>query len=49
MQWIDKVLAGGSEVEFFYDEFRCPIYVKDVVNIIISLIKKWQSGIILHE
>ncbi|KAM0945136.1 putative methionine adenosyltransferase [Dioscorea sansibarensis] len=43
VQWIDKVLAGGSEVEFFYDEFRCPIYVKDVVNIIISLIKKWQS------
>ncbi|XP_039125011.1 LOW QUALITY PROTEIN: methionine adenosyltransferase 2 subunit beta [Dioscorea cayenensis subsp. rotundata] len=43
IQWIDKVLAAGQEVEFFYDEFRCPIYVKDVVNIIISLIKKWQS------
>ncbi|KAJ0963814.1 hypothetical protein J5N97_028936 [Dioscorea zingiberensis] len=43
IQWIDKVLASGQEVEFFYDEFRCPIYVKDVVNIIISLIKKWIS------
>ncbi|XP_078427457.1 NAD(P)-binding Rossmann-fold superfamily protein isoform X2 [Wolffia australiana] len=40
LQWIDSTLSRGHEVEFFYNEFRCPIYVKDVVNIILILIKK---------
>ncbi len=40
LQWIDGVLSGGGEGEFFCDEFRCPIYVKDVVNVIELLIAK---------
>lgn len=31
-------------MEFFYDEYRCPVYVKDVVTIILTLIDKWLSG-----
>jgi dTDP-4-dehydrorhamnose reductase len=44
MQWIDSVLSSGREVEFFHDEFRCPVYVKDVVHVISALAKKWISG-----
>ncbi|KAJ6679633.1 putative proteinD(P)-BINDING ROSSMANN-FOLD SUPERFAMILY PROTEIN [Salix purpurea] len=41
IQWIDGVLSKKEQVEFFHDEFRCPVYVKDVVTIIMSLINKW--------
>eukprot|EP01018_Ginkgo_biloba_P033076 Gb_05466 [translate_table: standard] len=44
LQWIDGVLSTDKEVEFFHDEFRCPVYVKDIVNVIESLIRKWTSG-----
>ncbi|XP_050237297.1 uncharacterized protein LOC126686998 isoform X2 [Mercurialis annua] len=44
IQWIDSVLAKGERVEFFHDEFRCPVYVKDVVAIILSLTNRWISG-----
>ncbi|WRX11353.1 RmlD-like substrate binding domain - like 1 [Theobroma cacao] len=44
IQWIDGVLSKGDKVEFFYDEYRCPVYVKDVVTIILTLIDKWFSG-----
>ncbi|OVA14104.1 dTDP-4-dehydrorhamnose reductase [Macleaya cordata] len=43
IQWIDSVLFKGDEVEFFHDEFRCPVFVKDVVNIILALINRWIS------
>ncbi|URE17475.1 RmlD substrate binding domain [Musa troglodytarum] len=43
IQWIDSVLKQGQEVEFFHDELRCPVYVKDVVDVIIALSKKWIS------
>ncbi|XP_015901706.3 uncharacterized protein LOC107434732 [Ziziphus jujuba] len=43
IQWIDGVLSKGNTVEFFHDEFRCPVYVKDVVSIILALSKKWIS------
>ncbi|CAL5020331.1 unnamed protein product [Urochloa decumbens] len=33
----------GQHVEFFNDEFRCPVYVKDMVAVILSLAKKWLS------
>ncbi|KAJ9556322.1 hypothetical protein OSB04_010936 [Centaurea solstitialis] len=42
-QWMDNVLAKGQETDFFHDEFRCPVYVKDVVNIIQILSKRWIS------
>ncbi|QHN77025.1 Tripartite motif-containing protein [Arachis hypogaea] len=28
--WMDGVLAKGEEVQFFHDEFCCPIFVKDL-------------------
>ncbi|OAY62334.1 methionine adenosyltransferase 2 subunit beta [Manihot esculenta] len=43
IQWIDAVLSKGEQVEFFHDEFRCPVYVKDVVAIILSLTNIWIS------
>ncbi|KAK9058940.1 hypothetical protein SSX86_021557 [Deinandra increscens subsp. villosa] len=43
IQWIDGVLAKGQEAEFFHDEFRSPVYVKDVVNIIQILTDRWIS------
>lgn len=44
MQWIDSVLSKGDKVEFFHDEYRCPVYVKDVVKIILALTNRWLSG-----
>ncbi|XP_010419602.1 PREDICTED: methionine adenosyltransferase 2 subunit beta-like [Camelina sativa] len=41
IQWIDSSLKKGDTVEFFHDEFRCPIYVKDLVNINLNLIDRW--------
>lgn len=45
MQWLDSLLAKGREVEFCRDEFRCPIYIKDVITIIQTLISRWMSGL----
>lgn len=44
MQWIDSVLSKGEKVEFFHDECRCPVYVRDVVKIILALTNRWLSG-----
>ena len=44
MQWIDGALAKGEKVQFFHDEFRCPIFVKDLVNVIMALTSQWLSG-----
>jgi len=41
---MDSVLSQGQQVEFFNDEFRCPVYVKDMVDVILSLAKTWLSG-----
>ncbi|WCJ23169.1 NAD(P)-binding Rossmann-fold superfamily protein [Euphorbia peplus] len=43
IQWIDSVLSQGEQVEFFHDEFRCPVYVNDVVAVILALIHRWIS------
>ena len=48
LQWIDGVLSKGEKKDFFHDEFRCPVYVKDVVAIILALTSRWISGIILQ-
>lgn len=42
-QWIDGVLSGGAAGEFFDDEYRCPVYVKDVVRAIELCITKRTS------
>lgn len=38
---MDSVLQKGDTVDFFHDEYRCPIYVKDLVSIILMLIDRW--------
>lgn len=43
IQWIDSVLSKGEKVEFFHDECRCPVYVRDVVKIILALTNRWLS------
>lgn len=43
IQWMDGVLSQGQQVEFFNDEFRCPVYVKDMVDVILSLTTAWLS------
>lgn len=43
IQWIDSELSKGNKVNFFYDEFRCPVYVKDVVAVILALTERWCS------
>ncbi|KAJ1694601.1 hypothetical protein LUZ63_011299 [Rhynchospora breviuscula] len=43
IQWMDNVLSQGKEVDFFYDEYRCPIYVQDMVHTISSLTNTWIS------
>lgn len=48
MQWIDGVLSKGNKVDFFHDEFRCPVFVKDVVAVILALTEKWVTGEELH-
>lgn len=45
LQWIDSVLAKGEAIEFFRDEYRCPVYVKDLVTIIQALTARWISGL----
>ncbi|KAE9460127.1 hypothetical protein C3L33_08009, partial [Rhododendron williamsianum] len=43
IQWMDSVLSKGDKMEFFHDEFRCPVYVKDVVTVILLLSNTWIS------
>ncbi|KAL5718403.1 hypothetical protein ACHQM5_011308 [Ranunculus cassubicifolius] len=43
VQWMDSVLSKGDDIEFFHDEFRCPVYVKDVVAVIVALTNTWLS------
>nr|XP_027192871.1 methionine adenosyltransferase 2 subunit beta isoform X2 [Cicer arietinum] len=44
IQWMDGALSKREQVEFFHDEFRCPIYVKDLVTIILALTCQWISS-----
>lgn len=45
VQWMDNVLAKGEAMDFFHDEFRCPVYVKDLVTIIWTLTNRWISEV----
>eukprot|EP00246_Nothoceros_aenigmaticus_P001563 TRINITY_DN1205_c0_g1_i1.p1 TRINITY_DN1205_c0_g1~~TRINITY_DN1205_c0_g1_i1.p1 ORF type:complete len:235 (+),score=26.76 TRINITY_DN1205_c0_g1_i1:146-850(+) len=44
VQWIDSVLASGVETDFFIDQYRCPIFVKDVVKVIELIITNMAAG-----
>lgn len=41
IQWMDSVLSKGEPLNFFHDEFRCPVYVKDLVTVIRTLTDRW--------
>ncbi|KAJ7560800.1 hypothetical protein O6H91_04G146900 [Diphasiastrum complanatum] len=43
VQWIDAELSKGKPVEFFHDEYRCPVFVKDIVYVIETLLSKCLS------
>jgi len=43
IQWMDSVLSKGQQVGFFNDEYRCPVYVKDMVDVILSFTNSWLS------
>ncbi|KAK6142839.1 hypothetical protein DH2020_023187 [Rehmannia glutinosa] len=43
IQWMDSVLAKGEALDFFHDEFRCPVFVKDLVAVIQILTNQWIS------
>ncbi|KAI3449174.1 hypothetical protein Pfo_005839 [Paulownia fortunei] len=43
IQWMDTVLAKGEALDFFHDEFRCPVFVKDLVTVILILTNEWIS------
>mmetsp|Transcript_50765 Transcript_50765/g.162509 ORF Transcript_50765/g.162509 Transcript_50765/m.162509 type:complete len:206 (-) Transcript_50765:106-723(-) len=38
LQWMDGVLAKGEPMTFFEDEFRCPVYVEDIIGICKGLV-----------
>lgn len=41
IQWMDSALAKGEPLDFFHDEFRCPVFVKDLVAVIQVLTNQW--------
>ncbi|KAL2251728.1 UNVERIFIED_CONTAM: dTDP-4-dehydrorhamnose reductase [Sesamum indicum] len=43
IQWMDGVLAKGEALDFFHDEFRCPVFVKDLIAVIQILTNRWIS------
>ncbi|MCO5610828.1 hypothetical protein L7F22_065070 [Adiantum nelumboides] len=48
IQWIEGVLSSGNGAEFFTDEFRCPVFVKDVVLVIEFLLRKHEKESVLQ-
>lgn len=45
LQWMDTTLAAGKKVDFFTDEFRCPVFVRDVVKVVLLLIANLTAGL----
>ncbi|KAL1546433.1 methionine adenosyltransferase 2 subunit beta-like [Salvia divinorum] len=45
IQWMDSVLAKGEPMDFFHDEFRCPVFVKDLVAAIQTLTNQWITEV----
>ncbi|EFJ21319.1 hypothetical protein SELMODRAFT_151824 [Selaginella moellendorffii] len=45
VQWMDMALSARRPVDFFHDEYRCPIFIGDVVKVVALLITlSEQSG-----
>ncbi|KAL6565927.1 hypothetical protein OROHE_004982 [Orobanche hederae] len=45
IQWMDSQLSKGEALGFFHDEFRCPVFVKDLVGVIQILTTQWISEV----
>lgn len=46
LQWMEGVLSSGTGADFFEDEYRCPVYVKDVVQAIqLLMAKHFAAGV----
>lgn len=43
IQWIEGVLSSGKGEEFFHDQYRCPVFVKDVVKVVELVILKYTQ------
>lgn len=43
LQFVDSALAGKRPTEFYSDEWRCPIRVRDIVRVIQTLIFKQEE------
>lgn len=39
VQFIDSALGSGKETTFFEDEFRCPVYVRDIVTLVRRMVE----------
>lgn len=48
MQWMDKVLSQGETTDFFCDEYRNPVYVHDVVDMVCRLLMLSTEGTMQH-
>lgn len=44
LQWMEKTLASGTPIDAFADEFRCPVFVFDIVRIVEALIAAHRDG-----
>lgn len=42
--WMDRVLASGQVTDFFSDEFRCPVFVLDIVHIVERIIERFGAA-----
>eukprot|EP00271_Cylindrocystis_brebissonii_P016788 TRINITY_DN412_c0_g1_i1.p1 TRINITY_DN412_c0_g1~~TRINITY_DN412_c0_g1_i1.p1 ORF type:complete len:371 (+),score=61.63 TRINITY_DN412_c0_g1_i1:37-1113(+) len=49
LQWMDATLAAGKETDFFEDEYRCPIFIKDIERIVERLMEKHANGEVIQE
>ena len=45
---MDKVLSQGEATDFFCDEFRNPVYVHDVVDMVCNLLVLSTQGTMQH-
>lgn len=44
IQWMENVLSNNKGAEFFHDEYRCPVFVQDVVKIVELVMMKEAQG-----
>eukprot|EP00891_Asterochloris_glomerata_P009011 jgi/Astpho2/9011/Aster-02678 len=45
LQFVSSALSQGKSATFFSDEFRCPIYVQDIVQILQLIVERSSEGL----